>query len=106
VKGRFRGQGTGTLLVGAGDRWHGTMGTFPVRGLSAKGRLDADGSLADVVVADLDIEESIAHLRSETPGVDPELARTTLVGLSDLDRDAEGVCQSVSAAFLAEARTD
>ena len=107
IDGRFHAQGSGTLMVAAGDRWWMTMSTFPVRGLSVKGRLGESGALADVVVgARMDIEEVIAYLASENPDVDPDLARTTLQGIADLDRDAEGTCQSVSAGFLAEARAD
>lgn len=51
-------------------------------------------------------EEVIAHVTTEFPDVDPDLIRTSLQGIADLHRDAEGSCQSVSAAFLAESRTD
>ena len=84
-----------------------TMSTFPVRGLSAKGQLDETGELTRLVVgAHMDNEEVVAHVMAEAPDVDPSLIRTTLEGIADLDRDAAGTCQSVSAAFLAESRTD
>jgi hypothetical protein len=105
VEGRFHAQGTGTLIVSVGDHWWMTMSTFPVRALSAKGRLDESGALSNVVVgARMDIEQTIAHVMSEAPDVDPALVRTTLEGIADLDPDTEGACQSVSAGFLAEAR--
>lgn len=46
------------------------------------------------------------ELESDPYLIETGLIRTTLEGIADLDRDAEGNCQSVSAAFLAESRTD
>ncbi len=78
---------------------------LPVRGLAVKGQLLADGTLTDVIVAGhFDIEELVAEVLITAPDVDPELLRTTLEGVADLDLGEDGACRSVSAAFVAEAR--
>jgi len=78
---------------------------LPLRGAALKGRLRADGALADVVVAGhIDIEELLDSAAIATPDVDPDLLRTTLEGVADLHRGEDGECRSVSASFVAEAR--
>lgn len=104
--GRFEEQGEGTIAFAIGEEGAELdVLSLPMHGLAARGRLTSEGELTELVVGGrMDIDRSVERVHELAPDVDPSLIRTTFEGVADLDRDAEGLCQSVSAGFVATAR--
>jgi hypothetical protein len=104
VEGRFQALGgTGSITVEMFGADGDTLLPLPVTSLAVEATLVAGGGLTDVTIAGhLNIDAMVAATIEVAPDVDPSLIRTTLEGVADLEPDADGNCQSVSAAFAAE----
>ena len=88
---------TGTTLNGTVEPL-----SFAIHDLAVDGVLTADGELTSVVIAGaLDVDQIVAFAEAQSLEVDPDLLRTTLEGVADLDPGGDGRCTRMSAVFTA-----
>ncbi len=81
-----------------------SFGVTPLREVGIEARLTSDGRLVDIALFGFHfLEEVIEGALTIAPDIDPELIRTTLEGVADLEPGPTGICQALSASYEAEA---